>query len=127
MQDLIDRVATKLGIDGATAQKAVGIVLSLVRQNGDRAKVDELFAMLPGADDLARSHGDKPAGGLFGALAGAIGSGPMMALAKLQQAGLDTEQSKTLGKEVLAYARERGDERLVKDIAGSIPGLSDYV
>lgn len=127
MQDLIDRISAALNIDKATAERAVGIVLALVRRHGDQSRVGELFAKLPGADQLAAAHDEKP-GGMLGALSGAFGgAGPMAAAAKLRSAGLDMEQSKRLGREVLSYAKERAGTPLVKQVAGSIPGLGKYV
>lgn len=126
MQDLIDRISAALNIDQATAEKAVGTVLALVRRHGDQSRVGELFAKLPGADRLAAAHDEKP-GGMLGALSGALGGGPMAAAAKLRAAGLDMEQSKALGREVLSYAKERAGTPLVKQVAGSIPGLGKYV
>ncbi|MGF7160485.1 hypothetical protein FHS85_002108 [Rhodoligotrophos appendicifer] len=127
MQELIERIVQKLDLDPATAEKAVGIVLGLVRQNGDKAKVKDMFALLPGADALADAHGGGSGGGggLFGAFAAL--AGPMAAMAKLKAAGLSMEQSQVLGQEVLAYAKECCGEPLVKDVAKSIPGLSAYV
>lgn len=129
MQELISRVAAKTGLAEAKAEKAVGIVLSLIRTQGDQRKVGELFARLPGADELALSHGGDGArgGGLLGLLGGGLMGGPLAAVAKLQAAGLSMEEIKGLGQETLAYAREKAGDGLVRDVAGSIPGLSSYV
>jgi hypothetical protein len=51
----------------------------------------------------------------------------LIAVGKLQAAGLNMDQIKVLGAETLAYAKEQAGEKLVKDVAGSIPGLSGYV
>ncbi len=124
MEELINRVSTRLGIDRALAERAIGIVLGLVQQHGDKAKVREMFQQLPGADALAQHYGERR-GGLFGALTSI--AGPMVALGKLKAAGLDTAQSQELGKEVLAYAKAKCGEPLVKEVASSIPGLSAFV
>jgi hypothetical protein len=126
MDELIDLIAAKIGLDRETTEKAVGIVLGLVKQSGDPAKVQLMFDAIPGAAELAAKHGGKPSGGgLFGALTSL--AGPMAAMAKLKAAGLDTAQSKTLGQTLLAYAKEQCGEDVVKDVAKSIPGLSAYV
>lgn len=128
MQDLIDRVVKATGLDAAKAERAVGIVLSLVRSEGNKAKVTELFAKLPGADAMAAQYGSESArgGGFFG-MVGNLTGGPLAAVSKLQAAGLDMDQIKALGKEVLAYAKEKAGDDLVREAAGSIPGLSAYV
>jgi hypothetical protein len=64
---------------------------------------------------------------LLGRLGGGLMGGPLIAVGKLQAAGLSMDQIKALGAETLAYAKEKAGEKLVKDVAGSIPGLSGYV
>lgn len=126
MQDLIARISTAAKLDPARAEKALGIMLSLVRTQGNQQKVAELFAKLPGAGALADAHGGG-GGGLLGRLGGGLMGGPLIAVGKLQATGLSMDQIKLLGAETLAYAKEKAGDRLVKDVAGSIPGLSGYV
>jgi len=128
MQGLIDRVVKQTGLDAAKAERAIGIVLSLVKSEGNKAKVAELFAKLPGADAMAAQYGGESArgSGLFGMLGGALG-GPLAAVSKLKAAGLDMDQIKALGQETLSYAKEKAGEDLVREAAGSIPGLSAYL
>jgi hypothetical protein len=85
-------------------------------------RVGELFARLPGADELARLHGGGSRGGFLGML-----GGPLAAIGKLQAAGLNMDQIKQLGTETLSYAKEVAGDDLVKQVASSIPGLSSYV
>jgi len=129
MQELIARIVTKTGLDPQRAEKALGIMLSLVKSQGNQQKVGELFAKLPGAEELARKYGSDGArgGGLLGMLGGGLMGGPLAAITKLQAAGLNMEQIKHLGSETLGYAKEIAGEDLVKQVAGSIPGLGSYV
>ena len=129
MQDLIDRIVTATGLAPDKAERALGIILNLIKTQGNQNKVDELFAALPGASDLvAKSGGDGAAkGGLLGMLAGGMMGGPLAAVSKLTSAGLSMDQIKQLGTVTLDYAKEKAGSRLVKDVAGSIPGLSGYV
>lgn len=129
MQDLIDRVVTKTGLAPAKAEKAVGIMLSLVKTQGDKAKVQQLFDAVPGAEELAATHGGDGArgGGLMGMLGGGLMGGPLAAVSKLQATGLNMDQIKVLGKETLGYAKEKAGDDLVKDVANSIPGISGYL
>lgn len=129
MQELIDRVATRTGLSPEVAEQAAGIMLSLVRNQGDKNKVEQLFAALPGAAELAAQHGGDGAkgGGLLGMLGGGLMGGPLAAVTKLQSAGLNMEQIKSLGKETLAYAEEKAGKELVRDVANSIPGISGYL
>ena len=129
MQELIDRIVAATGLETARAEKALGIMLSLVKTQGNQAKVGELFAKLPGAAELASRHGGDGAGkgGLLGMLGGGLMGGPLAAISKLSAAGLSMEQIKVLGGVTLDYAKEKAGAELVKDVAGSIPGLSGYV
>ncbi len=129
MQDLIGKVATATGLDAAKAEKALGIMLSLVKTQGDQSKVEELFGKLPGATELAAKHGGDGAskGGLLGMLGGGLMGGPLAAITKLQSAGLSMAQIKTLGTVTLDHAKDKAGPDLVRQVAGSIPGLSGYV
>jgi hypothetical protein len=129
MQELIDRIATKTGLEPKRAEKALGIVLSLVKTQGNQQKVGELFAKLPGADELVQRHGGEGprGGGLLGRLGGGMMGGPLAAISKLQAVGLSMDQIKGLGTETLGYAKEVAGEDLVRQAAGSIPGLGGYV
>ena len=129
MDELIARIVAKTGLDRARAEKALGIMLSLVKTQGNQQKVGELFAMLPDADELAKRHGGDGSrgGGLLGMLGGGLMGGPLAAIGKLQAAGLNMDQIKGLGSETLAYAKEIAGDDLVKQVAGSIPGLASYV
>ncbi len=129
MQELIARIVTKTGLSPERAEKALGIMLSLVKTQGNQQKVGELFAKLPGAEELALRHGGDGSrgGGLLGMLGGGLMGGPLAAISKLQAAGLNMEQIKQLGSETLSYAKETAGENLVKQVAGSIPGLGSYV
>jgi len=129
MQELIDRIVEKTGLAPDLAEKATGIMLSLVKTQGDKSKVTQLFDALPGAGELAQLHGGDGArgGGLLGMLGGGLMGGPLAAVSKLQAAGLSMAQIKALGKETLGYAREKAGDDLVKDVANSIPGISGYL
>ncbi len=129
MQDLIDRIVEKTGLAPDVAEKATGIMLSLVKTQGDKVKVAQLFDAIPGAGELADRHGGDGArgGGLLGMLGGGLMGGPLAAVSKLQSAGLNMDQIKVLGKETLGFAKEQAGEELVKDVANSIPGISGYL
>ena len=131
MQDLIGRISAATGLPEDRATKALGIVLNLIQTQGNQNKVRELFDKLPGAAELAREQGGDGAGrgrgGLLGMLAGGMMGGPLAAVSKLTSAGLSMDQIKALGTTTLDYAKEKAGSQLVKDIAGSIPGLSGYV
>ena len=129
MQDLIDRIVTATGLGPEKTEQALGIVLNLIKTQGNQNKIAELFDKLPGADELAAKHGGDGAarGGLLGMLSGGMMGGPLAAITKLTAAGLNMDQIKQLGTITLGYAKEKAGPELVKEVAGSIPGLSGYV
>jgi hypothetical protein len=127
MQDLIARIAEVTGVDEAKAETGVSIILSLIRSHGEAEKVTALFEMLPGADALATGQSRARAGGLLGKLGGGLMGGPLVAVSQMQAAGFSMAQIRSLGSEVLNYAREKAGDRLVREAAGSIPGLSGYL
>jgi predicted lipid-binding transport protein (Tim44 family) len=129
MEELVTLITQKTGLDKARAEKALGIMLTLVKNQGDKQKVEELFAKLPGAAELAAKHGGDGAakGGLLGMLGGGLMGGPLAAIGKLQAAGLNMDQIKVLGTTTLDYAKQKAGADLVRQVAGSIPGLSGYV
>lgn len=129
MQDLIAKVSAETGLGAAKTEQAIGIMLNLVRTQGNQNKVAELFAKLPGAAELAAKHGGDGAssGGLLGMLGGGLMGGPLAAISKLSAIGLSMDQIKQVGTATLDHAKAKAGSALVKDVAGSIPGLGGYV
>ena len=119
MDELIQRLVTNVGIDKATAEKAVGIILGFLKKEGPPDRVQALLEGLPGAEALIESQqGD---GGMF-AMGGIMGVGT-----KLMGAGLSMGQVQAVTKEVIGFTRERVGDDAVGEIVAAIPGLSQFV
>lgn len=131
MDELIASISKSTGLSAEKAEQAVGIMLGLVKAQGNQAKVGELLAKLPGAAALIAAHGGDGAGhgggGLLGMLAGGLMGGPLAAISKLTAAGLTMDQIKQVGSMTLDFAKAKASPELVREVAGSIPGLSGYV
>jgi hypothetical protein len=129
MDGLINLIVAETGLDAATSEKAVGILLNLVATQGDKAKVAELFAAMPGADALIKAHGGDGAagGGLMGMLAGGMMGGPLAMITKLQAAGLSMDQVKSVAVLTLNHAKATAGPELVRAAAANIPGVSSYL
>ncbi len=131
MEQLISQLASQFGIDEALAHKAVGMVLSLLQDQGDSGAVSELFAKLPGAGELAEQYaGGGGGGGLGGMLGGLMGGGAgeaMKLVGTLQADGLSMDQIKGIGTGLLEHAKQEGGEDLVRRAVQGIPGVSDYI
>jgi hypothetical protein len=127
MEELLARVTRATGLDAATAQTAIGIILAFLRKEGPPAEVDRLFAAMPGAADLAAQSGDAASGGMAGSFMSMMGGGVMALGTKLMSAGVPMGQMAPLGHELFAYGRETAGEDTMGAIVGAIPGLSQFV
>jgi len=120
MNELIGRLVANTGIDQATAEKAVGIILQFLVKEGPADKVQALLAELPGAEALIRSAPPDEGGGMFG-------GGVLAAGTRMMATGLSMGQVQAVTRETIAYAREKAGEDAVGEIVGAIPGLGQFV
>lgn len=130
MEELINRIATNVGIDPALAEKAVGLIIGFLQKNAPEEHVGSMMEAMPGAAELAAAHApEEGGGGLLGGLMGMMGAGGgVMALGQqLMSNGIDMGQIGSLSKEVFAYAQEKVGEDKMGAIVASIPGLSQFV
>ncbi len=49
MDELLARVTQKTGLDAATAEKAIAIIMNFLKKEGPPQEVDQLVAAIPGA------------------------------------------------------------------------------
>ena len=118
MDELLDRLVGKVGVDRGVAETAVGIILAFLLKEGPSDKVQALINQMPGAEaalQAAASEGGFGMGGIMG-----VGT-------KLMAAGLSMDQMQGVTREIIAYSRERAGEDTVGEIVGSIPGLGQFV
>lgn len=118
MNELLDRLVAKVGVERGVAEKAVGIILAFLLKEGPSDKVQALVNLMPGAEaavQAAASDGGFGMGGIMG-----VGT-------KLMAAGLGMDQMQGVTREIIAFAREKAGEDTVGEIVGSIPGLSQFV
>ena len=130
MEELINRIATNVGIDPALAEKAVGLIIGFLQKNAPEEHVGSMMEAMPGAAELAAAHApEEGGGGLLGGMMGMMGAGGgVMALGQqLMSNGIDMGQIGSLSKEVFAYAQEKVGEDKMGAIVASIPGLSQFV
>jgi hypothetical protein len=134
IQDFVDAIATKAGIDPATAETAIGTILSAIQQEGDTAKVGQLFNQIPGAADLAQKHAVVvgSGGGVLGSLSGLASNvagkdaGVLVAaIGQLEATNLSLAQIKNIGTAVLSYIKENANPALAKEVVDSIPSLRE--
>ncbi|HEY8032843.1 MAG TPA: DUF2267 domain-containing protein [Methylocella sp.] len=127
MEDLIARITAAVGIEPEIAKKSVETILAFVRKEGPRAEIDALFAAVPGAAEAAEAGSGESGGGAKGGLMGAMGGGLMGLAGRLTSLGLDMGEMQTVGRQVLAYIREKAGDELVGQVAAAIPGLAQFL
>ena len=69
MDELLDRLVAKVGVDRGVAEKAVGIILAFLLKEGPSDKVQALINQMPGAEAVmqaAATDGGMGMGGIMG-------------------------------------------------------------
>ncbi|MBB2970109.1 DUF2267 domain-containing protein [Mesorhizobium sp. RMAD-H1] len=122
MDELVARITSNVGIDPATATKAVGLILAFLQKEGPADKVAALVAAIPGAQDAITSAESQGGGFLSGMMGGVMGLG-----SQLMGMGLGMGEISGVSKETIGYAREKAGSGPVDDVVNSIPGLSQFV
>ena len=122
MDELVARLVANVGVDQATAEKSIGIILDFLRKEGPADKVQALLDRLPGAEALLQAQQSADIGGGGFSMGGIMGAGT-----KMMAAGLSMGQVQGVTKEVIAYSREKAGEDAIGEIVGAIPGLSQFV
>ena len=120
MDELIGRLAIKAGINGAVAEKTIGIILGFLRSEGPFDKVQALIDNIPGAEGAiaAASNGSG--------LARLMGNGLMAVGTKLMALGLGMSEIQSVARELFSFGRNKiGADRMGEIIAGT-PGLSQF-
>ena len=132
MNELVTRVAENVGIDPATAEKAIGMMLGFLQREAADGPVAKMIEAIPGAEALVAQYngeGTGGGGGLLGGLLNAVGAGGgVMALGQqLMSQGLGMGEITALAKETIGYAREHAGADVVDEVVASVPGLSQFV
>ena len=120
MDELIGRLAVKAGIDNAVAEKAIGIILDFLRNEGPGEKVQALIDTIPGAETAIAASGND------GGLGRLMGGGLMAVATKLMGLGLGMGDIQNVARELFTFGRDKvGADQMGEIIAGT-PGLSQF-
>ncbi|KAA2237362.1 DUF2267 domain-containing protein [Salinarimonas soli] len=125
MDELIARVTQKTGLDAATAEKAVAIIMNFLKKEGPPAEVNQLVAAIPGAEQAMANAQASDTGG--GGMMGGMGGGVMALGGQLMGIGVGMGQMQPLGRELFTYGREKAGEDVMGPIVGAIPGLTQFL
>jgi len=120
MDQLVGELAAKAGIDGAVAEKTIGIMLDYLRNEGPPETVQALIDGIPGAE-AAIAAARNGSG-----LSRLMGGGLMAVGTRLMGLGLAITDIQKIARELFAFGRDKiGADRMGELIAGT-PGLNQF-
>lgn len=123
MTAIVAQIAAETGLDTATAEKAIGMMLAFLEREGDDAATHKMIAALPGASELVSQWGKEGGGFLVGLFSGGI-----MGLGQqLMGLGLGMGEITALARQTIAVAKQHAGEEVVDEVVASIPGLGQFV
>ena len=120
MNELVDRLAAKAGIDDAVAEKTVGIMLDYLRSEGPPETLQVLIDGIPGAE--ATIAAARSGGGL----SRLMGGGLMAVGTRLMGLGLTITDIQTIARELFAFGRDKIGADRMGAIIERTPGLSHF-
>jgi hypothetical protein len=121
MNELVEQLTAKVGLDRAVAEKTIGIILGFLRKEGPTDQVQALIDKIPGAQAAIDASGS---GG--GMLSSMMGGGLMALGGKLMGLGLGMNEIKAVARELFKFGRDKvGADQMGEIIAGT-PGLSQF-
>ena len=131
MNEIVDQIAAKAGIDPQLTEKAVGMILGFLQREAADGPIAKMIEAIPGASDLVAQYNGEGTGngggGLLGGLMSAIGGGGIMGLGQqLMSQGIGMSEISTLAKETIAVARQHAGDETVDQVIASVPGLSQF-
>lgn len=128
MDELIARLVANVGIDAATAEKAVGMILGFLQREAAAGPVASMITAIPGGPEaVATYNGEGKSGGFLSGIVSAMGGGVMALGQQLMGEGLGMGEIGALAKETIAFAREKAGSEVVDEVVASVPGLSQFV
>ena len=120
MDQLIDELVAKAGIDSAVAEKTVGIILNFLRNEGPSDKVQALIDKIPGAESAVEASNKG------GGLSALMGGGLMALGSRLMGLGLGMGQIQNIAREFFKFGRDRIGADQMGEIISGTPGLSQF-
>jgi hypothetical protein len=129
MADIATELANKCGISAEAAQKGLGVVLGLLKSKLPAESFSKISAAVPEADSMmsaAADKGEQAAGGVVGAVKGAVGKifgggGADAVLAKFGELGMSPDQIQGFLPKVLEFLKAKLPANVMKQISGLLP------
>jgi hypothetical protein len=139
MDELIQQLVDKLGIDSDTANTAAGKAMAMFKEHGGEDLFAKISGSIPGAGTAAEQAAVAPAsdsggGGLLGSLAGmakdVLGESAGDALdmvGALKDTGLKSDQLSGFAMTIVDFLREKLGDDTVDQILGKVPMLKQLL
>ena len=120
MDELIEQLAAKVGIDKGVAEKTIGIILGFLRNEGPAVQVQALVDKIPGAEAAIEENTSS------GGLGGLMGGGLMALGGKLMALGLGMGEIQSVARELFKFGRDKIGADQMAEIIAETPGLSQF-
>ncbi|WP_434723323.1 hypothetical protein [Mesorhizobium sp. RIZ17] len=141
VQDIVNTVSAKAGLDEPTTEKVVGTIFSVLEHEAEGTSVSSFFDQIPGADALAQKYDVMAAGatansggGLLSSLQGALGgvlgekAGALInGVAVLKASGLDMAQIQKAGTTLTQQAEAAAGPDLTNQVLDQVPSLRGHL
>ncbi len=120
MNELVEQLAAKAGIDRAVAEKTIGIILGFLRKEGPSDKVQVLIDRIPGAESAVEAANESSG------FSGLMGGGLMAVGSRLMGLGLGIGEIQNVARELFRFGRDRVGADHMGEIISGTPGLSQF-
>lgn len=134
IDELFSEAQAKTRLNETEVIASLAGALGLIKKHGEPARVQALFAGVPGTSDLAEAGeaaAPKPKGGLFGGLAKAVGGAAapdaLALMDRLKGQGVGSDDVKALLPVAREWVRGKTGKDLLGDALQSIPGMSGFL
>jgi hypothetical protein len=120
MDESIGRLAEKVGIDNAVAEKTIGLILHYQRKEGPSDKIQALVGKNPGAEAVIAASGNN------GSLGNLTGGGLMALGTRLMPFGLSMAEIQNTARELFRLGRDTIGAGQMGEIIAGTPGLGQF-
>ncbi|MCA9197758.1 MAG: DUF2780 domain-containing protein [Planctomycetales bacterium] len=138
MEELIQQLTNKLGMDASVASQATGKAMAMLKQHAGDDLFGKISSAIPGAAEAAEQGASEGAGGGGGGivgkltgmassmLGGSAGSGLELGAA-LSSAGVDSSQMDDFASTIVQFLKDKAGNDVVEQILAKVPMLKNLL
>lgn len=138
MDELIQQLTSKLGIDASTANAATGKAMAMVKEHAGADLFEKISGAIPGAGDAASAGeaagAESGGGGLLGSLTGMASgllgdkAGDALGMAaSLKSTGLQTDQLGGFASTLVEFIKDKVGDDVMQQILDKVPMLKGMI